>query len=368
MENNNNNLNKVLGQFMVENHGTMTNKQNKQNNINKVTKTSKKRNKVKKQIKEQKAPTYKLLAHKGINVLQLAETCPNTPRESFKALYNKKITNIENVTFFVKGFLPGYDNKYVVVENICSTKLLSWHCNIIVDDNPQIVNYIGKLITSNIEIYPYPTNPEKFSFKLIGEPSYIESDEWYKMTQFSIEMLPCQVADVNDYINKIIMSSIDYKMKFINDVISTLEYVSETYYGNQNIVPNLFLNTLLLSTDVDKKILNNEKFINEYIFDILAMSIYILIEISNKQIKRYSDLEDCVMRTVGIYTNSPYINKGEFTPEYLMSCFHFKLSMNQVKFYFNIHNTSNKPIVSEEERIKIINKMKQNIVDYSKTI
>lgn len=28
MENNNNNLNKVLGQFMVENHGTMTNKQN----------------------------------------------------------------------------------------------------------------------------------------------------------------------------------------------------------------------------------------------------------------------------------------------------------------------------------------------------
>lgn len=364
-----NNLNNVLGNFMVEtNNGEFKAKVNKsnQNNINKITKSSKKRNKVKNQNK--KAPTYKLLAHKGINVLQLAETSPNTPRESFKALYNKKMTNIDNVTFFVKGYLPNYDEKYVVVENICSTKLLSWHCNIIVEDNPQIVNYIGKLITANIEIYPYPNNPDKFSFKLIGEPSYVESNEWYKMTNFSIDLLPNQVSNANDYINNIIISSIEYKTRFINDVVSTLEYVSETYYGNQNIIPNLFLNTLLLSTDVDKKILSNEKFINEYIFDILAITISILTEISNNKIKRYSDLEDCVMRIIGIYTNSPYINKGEFTPEFLMSCFHFKVSMNQVKFYYNIHDVTDKPTMSEEERIIFIDKMKQNIVDYSTTI
>ena len=151
-------------------NGNRNTQQNKQNNVDKSKQIKKVVKKTSKKKKKSENDKYVLMAHEGMDILALSETTPQTPRESLKHLYNMGIREIENVTFFVKGYLPSSENTKVTVENVCSTKLLTYHCQIVVEDNPIIVNYIGETVTFDIEIYPYPDNEDKFSFNLIGEP------------------------------------------------------------------------------------------------------------------------------------------------------------------------------------------------------
>lgn len=305
-------------------------------------------------------------AHEGIKSLALLETSAITPRETLKGMWDKGHRVLPNVTFFVKGYLPDHDNKYVTVENICWSCLLSWHCNIIIEDNPDIVNYIGKLITCNIEIYPYPDNPDKFAFNILGEPEYVESDEYYSMVSNTMNVPEFYVEDVNKFINGIIGFDINRKLKYVNEVVANLEGFSTVLYNNESVIINLVLNTLFMSTDIDRKVLSDGLFINNYFYDIMMILVKLLDSLVEKQIKYYTDLMDEVLYIIGIYTNSPMLNNYRFTEEFVASCMLFKVSTKQANFYYKhlIKHMYDPMTVIEDVRISMIEDMKQLVINW----
>lgn len=340
------------------NNGKVVTNRNKQNNIKKVYK----------KIPDKKPKDNRALitAHSGIENLRLRETTPKTPRETLKKLWDKGIKYIEEVSFYVKGYLEDSDNKMVTVENVCSTKLLTYHCNLIVKDNPDIINYFGKVVTFDIEIYPYPENPDKFSFNIIGEPIYYEVPEYYNSVFFNPQIERQFVYDTNQYISSMVKASKEFKIRYINDIITEMNYLSKLIYGNEHLISNLILNTLMVSLDVDDRIIyENEIFINKYFYDIIMIYVKIYLDIAKKNIRLYKDLIDEVMLVIGIYTDSPYIHKGEFTAEFLRVSVYLNISNKQCRFYYGLFDLSDKPKYSLEERQTIIEEMKQLIVDYS---
>lgn len=338
---------------------------------NKQVKSNNHVTKVYKKISEKKPKDNRALitAHSGIENLRLRETSPKTPRETLKKLWDKGIKYIEEVSFYVKGYLEGSDEKMVTVENVCSTKLLTYHCNLIVENNPDIINYFGKVVTFDIEIYPYPENPDKFSFNIIGEPIYYETPEWYNSIFFNPQIERQFVCDTNQYISSMVKASKEFKIRYINDIITEMNYLSKLIYGNEHLISNLILNTLMVSLDVDDRIIyENEIFINKYFYDIIMIYVKIYLDIAKKNIRIYKDLIDEVMLVIGIYTDSPYIHKGKFTEEFLRVSVYLNVSNKQCRFYYGLFDLSDKPEYSLEERHAIIEEMKQLIVDYSFTI
>lgn len=350
--------------------GNVINKQNKQNNVDKSKQINKVVKKTSKKKKKSKNDRSIGTAHEGIENLQLAETSPQTPRETLKSLYDKNITEIENVTFFVKGYLPDSGNKMVTVENVCSTKLLTYHCQIIVKDNPIIVDYIGKLVTFDIEIYPYPDNPDKLSFNLIGDPIDYEVFNSPNNIRFNLNLNNNYDPNiVNEYLSAMLKASKEFKTKLLNNIITDINYISNVLYGNEHIISNLILNTLLVSLDVDDRtIYENETFIDKYIYDILMIYVKIFVDLSSNKIRKYVDLKDYVLTIVGIYTNSPYINRGEITNEFLRMCLYLNISNKQAKFFYGLFELNDKPKYTDEERRDIIQDMRELVVSYRFTI
>ena len=148
-----------------------------------------------------------------------------------------------------------------------------------------------------------------------------------------------------------------------------MNYLSKLIYGNEHLISNLILNTLMVSLDVDDRIIyENEIFINKYFYDIIMIYVKIYNDIAKKEIRLYKDLIDEVMLVIGIYTDSPYVNKGIFTEEFLRVSVYLNVSNKQCRFYYGLFDLSDKPKYSLEERQTIIEEMKQLIVDYSFTI
>lgn len=195
MENNNMNKSIVNIAEVNGNENKLVNNRNKQNNIDKnkeinnttkVIKTTKNK-KSKIPFEEKFKPEYKISAHEGIESLQLSQTTPRTPREAMDNLYKQGIKNIEKVTMFVKGYLPNSNNSMVVVSNVNGVNLLANHCNIKVKNNPDIVNYFGKFIQCNIELYPYSDCDGKYSFN-ITEVLEVEDKHWYEGVTFNLNL------------------------------------------------------------------------------------------------------------------------------------------------------------------------------------
>lgn len=361
---------KVMGSISDIVNGNVNNKFNKsnQNNIEK----NKEINNITKIIKSTKRnpkDSYKISAHEGINELKLLETTPSTPRETFKSIYDKGETILNNVTFYVKGFLPNYNNKYVTVENICWTKLLSWHCNIMIENNPNIIKYIGRIITCDIEIYPYPDNPNKFSFNIIGDPSYAEDIEYYNMISYKLKIDDYYNPAPNEFINNLLKMNIDYRLNYVNDIVAYLEDLSSLLYNNQSVILNLFLNTLFMSTDLDRKVLSDSAFVNKYFYDVMMILVKIIHSISDKKIRWYNDLVIEILTIIGVYTNSPFINDFKLNEEFRNSCKYLNVSVNQAKFYYNnLIKPIYKPIEIIEDKRSYIMDMKQNIINWCMTV
>lgn len=362
MKNKNNN---VLGNLTEINNGKVVTNRNKQNNITKVTKKIPDK---KKQPSKEAIRRAICTAHEEIENLKLSETSPQTPRETLKRLYDNGCIYIENVSFFVKGFLKDSNETMVTVENVCSTKLLTYHCQLVVEDNPGIVDCIGKLVTCDIEIYPYPENPDKLSFNIIGD-IICENPNWYVGVGFCLKIDRQFRIDSNMYLSSMLKTSKEFKVRFINTLITDINYMSSVLYGNEHLISNLIFNTLMVSLDVDDRIIyENEAFINKYFYDITMIYTKIYIDVIKNDIKFYSDLKEEVLKIVGIYTDSPYVNKGKITQEFLNTCTYFNISNKQAKFYYNLFDLTDKTSYSLDERREILNGMKDLVVDYSYTI
>ena len=359
----NNSKQNMIGNIVETNNGDVKTNFNKsnQNNITKVIKKA-----PEKKIKDNRVL---FTAHSGIENLRLRETTPKTPRETLKKLWDKWIKRIENVAFFVKGYLEDSDNKMITVENVCSSKLLTYHCNLIVDNNPIIIKFIGMVVVFDIELYQYPNNHDKLSFNVIGEPKYYESYDYYSTLIFNLNIDRQFTFDNNVYISSMLKASKEYKIKYINSIITDINYLSDNLFWNEHLISNLILNTLMVSLDVDDRIIyEDDAFINKYFYDIIMIYVKIFNDVYNKEIRLYKDLKDLVLTIIGIYTDSPYINKGKITEEFLRMCIYLNITNKQARFYYGLFDLKNKSKYSYEDRVNVIEEMKQLIIDYSFTI
>lgn len=357
----------MVGSMVETNNGEVKTKFNKSNQNN-ITKVTKKVPGKKKQPSKEAIRRAICTAHEEIENLKLAETSPKTPRETLKRLYDNGCIYIENVSFFVKGFLKDSNETKVTVENVCSTKLLTYHCQVLVEDNPIIVDCIGNIVTCDIEIYPYPDNPDKLSFNIVSD-IICENSDWYNGINFCLNLERQFRIDSNMYLSSMLKTSKEFKVRFINTLITDINYVSSVLYGNEHLISNLVFNTLMVSLDVDDRIIyENEMFINKYFYDIIMIYTKVYVSIIKNSLYYYKDLKDEVLKIVGIYTDSPYINQGNITQEFLKICEYFNISNKQAKFYYNLFDLSDKPKYSLDERREIINEMKDLVVDYSYTI
>ena len=366
-----NKINKSIQQALENNtvNGNVVNKQNNQNNINKDKIINTKVIKVPSKKHNKKDKRVLFTAHAGIENLRLRETSPKTPREVLKKLWDKGVREIENVSFFVKGYLEDSDNRMVTVENVCSSKLLTYHCNLIVDDNPDIVNYIGKVVMFDIELYQYPNNPDKLSFNIIGEPKYCESPDYYSNSIFELNIERRFTFDNNEYISSMLKASSEYKIRYINSIITDMNYISDVLFWNEHLISNLILNSLMVSLDIDDRIIyENDMFINKYFYDIIMIYVKIYNDIFDKELRSYVELKDHILTIVGIYTDSPYINSGRITEEFLRMCVYLNITNKQARFYYGLFDLKDKPSYSYDDRVDIIEEMKQLIIDYSYTV
>lgn len=378
MEINNKN---TLGQLVETNNGNMINKQNKQNNIKKnneikVIKTDKnkkndKKSRSKKSFEEKFKPEYILTAHEGIASLQLAQTTPRTPREAMAILYKQGLKELNNVSMYVKGYLPDSDNSMVVVTNVNTTKLLSNHCNIVVKNNPDIVNYFGKLIKCNIELYPYSDNVGKYSFNII-EVLEVEDKECYENinTKLDLPTVPfLNTDDVNTRIDNLLRSSETYKMKVLNELVSSLEYISEILYGNTGLIINYVLDTLFMSTNVDRLSLSDTNFVNKYFYDITMNLVNSLLIVYNTNDKTFTNISKLLFISIATYLNSPSVNNGVLTNEFKLVCKYFNISVKHAR-YFQMINPDLYSIEYStiEFRTKFIDILRRNVLSFCETI
>lgn len=389
MENNNMNKNKIMSSNVVEtNNGEIKTKINKsnQNNINKtkninstnkVVKSSKnkKKDKVKKQeipFEEKFKPEYKITAHDGIESLSLAQTTPRTPRDIMKSFYNKGISEFKDVKFFVKGYLPNSDNKMITVINVnTSSSLLSNHCNIKVKDNPELVNSIGKLVIADIKIYPYGDN-DKFSFDII-EIIDVETPEWYQGIDYNIKLeniLIYDTIELNERINSLINATDSYKIRVFNDIVRLLESMGEWFYDNPPLIINQILDTLFMSTGVDKTTLTDSNFVDKYFYDLIMVFVRVAIKISETKTRMFINIIHIIDLTVDVYLNTPAMNEGKYTDDYKNACRYLNISDKQARFYNMIKNDKFYKIndIEPDFRKKFIEEMRKDVLRYCVTV
>ena len=345
----------------------------KENKIIKADKNKKKdkNSKSKKSFEEKFKPEYILTAHEGIASLQLAQTTPRTPREALSTLYKQGLKELNNVSMYVKGYLPNSNNSMVVVTNINTTKLLSNHCNIVVKNNPDIVNYFGKLIKCNIELYPYSDNVGKYSFNII-EVLEVENKEYYNYIHTNLELPPVPFLDTNDVntrIDNLLKSSETYKLKVLNELITSLEYISEILYNNTGLIINYVLDTLFMSTNVDRLSLSDMNFVNKYFYDIIMILVNSLLIVYNTKDRSFVNISKLLFISISTYLNSPSVNNGVLTNEFKLVCKYLNISIKHAR-YFQMINPDLYSIEYStiEFRTKFIDTLRRNVLSFCETI
>lgn len=379
MENNNMNKSIVNIAEVNGNENKLVNNRNKQNNIDKnkeinnttkVIKTTKNK-KSKIPFEEKFKPEYKLSAHEGIESLQLSQTTPRTPREAMDNLYKQGIKNIEKVTMFVKGYLPNSNQSMVVVTNVNGVNLLANHCNIKVKNNPDIVNYFGKLIQCNIELYPYSDCDGKYSFN-ITEVLEVEDKHWYEGVTFNLNLEKIPYMDnkeLNSKLNNLLKSSESYKLKVLNEVINLLDHASQALYGNGNLLTNYVLDVLFMSTNVDKSSLTDNEFLNKYYYDIIMNLVNAVVIVFNAQDKRYFVVSNVLFLSIATYLNSPSVNDGIITNEFISACEYLNVSLKHAKYFYMINRyLFGIEYSTPEFRTNFINKLRENVLSFCSDI
>jgi hypothetical protein len=159
-------------------------------------------------------------------------------------------------------------------------------------------------------------------------------------------------------------------LKYVDDIVAHLEALSELYYNNQSVILNLVLNTLFMSTDIDRKILSDSLFINKYFYDVMMILTKLIDKIVVDNVKEYTKLIETVLYVIGLYTDSPYINNYKNTQEFVATRNYLNVSSKQANFYYSflIKSVYEPANIDVQYRKKELQRMKQMVIDWCMSV